>query len=662
MEQILDQYGELVGRTLLRATAGPSAVDASKSTITLKTRNPLTKTEAIMALETVLGMNGITVVPISDKFAKVVTEAAAPQVGARFSTNGVPEMGRFLTQIAQFRYVAADDVLKALQPFAKSQASIMVIPSTQTLVLRDYAENVKRMLEMIERIDIPSTFEIKPEVIKIKYALASDIQQVLGSLGSGGGLSVGKSMGGGGLGQSGGYRSSASMGSSGGMGSSGSMGSMGSQSGMGATTGGATGTGASAGSGARSSFQSNLAKIIHNAAGGSGGGDFQILGQSKIIADERTNSLLVFANEDDMKMIKLIIDKLDVVLAQVLIEAIILEVTLGDSRDLGISYLQHPHQFGNTKTIGGLNNMNSGASGFLSAGTNLTSALPGGFSYFTTIGNDLDIVATAIANDSRANVLSRPRIQTSHAVPASLFVGQTVPYVTGSYYNSYGGGNNSQYSQLDVGISLEVLPLINPDGLVVMDIRQDIQQIGSYVKIDGNDVPQTTKRNADAKVAVRDRETIMLGGFISASKSKTHSGIPVLMDIPFLGALFRSTSDKNDKVELIVLIRPTVLPTPQAAALFAGEERNKMSGVKQAELDIREDERKRNEAIEVQLKKEQERKDKRAKKDAKNGVAAPSTMQHYDDNQSVPQPQKDSDPLIDAVRNPEQTHPTPKTP
>jgi type II secretory pathway component GspD/PulD (secretin) len=305
---------------------------------------------------------------------------------------------------------------------------------------------------------------------------------------------------------------------------------------------------------------------------------------------------------------------------------------LGDQKELGVSYLQHPGRVGSVTGVGGVNNLSDANKSFFGGTSTTTSTdtnnpvaavtqafgknvggLPGGFSYMANFNNDLDVVLTAVAGDSRVNVLSRPRIQTSHNQEADLFVGDTVPYVTGTYFSGgYGGGPSSQYQQREVGISLSVLPLINPDGLVVMQIQQNVEQLGKPVPIPGaGDVPSTTKRNATSTVAVRDRETIILGGFISNTKSQAHSGVPYLKDIPVLGALFRSSSKKNDRVELIVLIRPTVLPTPKDAALMAQFERNKMSGVKQAEIDLREDERVRWAAIEAQLKKDAAEKKKK---------------------------------------------------
>jgi general secretion pathway protein D len=200
-------------------------------------------------------------------------------------------------------------------------------------------------------------------------------------------------------------------------------------------------------------------------------------------------------------------------------------------------------------------------------------------------------------------VLSKPRIQTSHAVEANLFVGRTRPYVTGSSYGGY-GGNYSQYQQMQIGITLSVLPLINVDGLVVMDIRQRIQSLGADIKVDQNTVPETIDREANAKVSVRDRETVMLGGFISDSHKNSKSGVPILKDIPILGQLFSSNSKSTDRQELIVLIRPTVLPNPSDAAVTALEEERKLPGISQAKREFKAEENKRLKAMEKQMKKD----------------------------------------------------------
>jgi general secretion pathway protein D len=623
--QLLDIYGDLIGRTLLRTTQGPNAVPDTM-TISLNTQGKLTRSEAIVALDTILDMNGITIIPVDDKISKVMLEATAPQGGEAIqtNTNNLPVSGKFVTEIVQIKYADPKDLVDALSAFNRAPKSVIVIPSTQTLILRDYAENVARMMEMVAKIDVETPNTIKPKVIAIKYALASDIASALSALGASGGTSVGKQTSGAG------FRSGTGTAGNGFVNGSGGGGGIGGSSIPGQPT--TTGNGISSqATSSRSAFQQNLQQIVHNATAG-GAGSFQLFGQTKIIADERTNSLLVFANDEDMKMIEDIINKLDVVLPQVLIDAIVMEINLTETRDTGVSYGTRnggPNEFNG---IGGVNNLSSAASGFLTgttttntssaiSGGSLLANMPGGFSYFGRYGNDINLVLEAVAGDSRVNVLSRPRIQTSHAVQADLFIGNTVPYVTGTYSYYGSGGPSAQYTQLEVGIHLQVLPLINKDGLVVMDIQADVEQLGPSVAIVGvGNVPTTTKRQAGAKVAVRNGETIILGGFISDSRTKSLSGIPGLMNIPGLGNLFRSTSIQNLRTELIMLMRPTVLPTPEVAAVVATEERNKLSGVKEAEHEIRQDELRRNLEIEHKLGADQAKEAEEARKAAEKAA------------------------------------------
>jgi len=593
LNQVLEIYSLLVNRTLLRPATLPAP------TIVLTTQGQLTMKEGIQALEAVLALNGITMVNVGDKFVKVVAEAQSGSAAAAFNTNSaaqLPDLGQYVTHVVQLKYAKPSELVPVLTPFVKIPNGILPLDPNQILVLRDYSENVKRMLEMVERIDVAVPSEFVQEVIPIKYAQASEIASALNSLSAGGGgASIGGSTGGGGTtsGRTMGSRMGGGMGS--GMGRSGSFGGMGGYQGgmMGSSPFGQSGynpqaTTGQAGTG--SSFTQRLQNIISRAS--SVTGDIQVIGQTKIIADERTNSLLIFASREDMKVIKEIVSKLDVVLAQVLIESVIIEVTLTDSHDLGVSYLQHPQNIGNWTGVGALNNKTfRQASDYASGGTNASGIIPGGFSYLMSFGQDLDVAVAAAAADSRAKILQRPRLQTSHNEPAALFVGETRPYPTSSYYGGGGYGGYSSIQQLQIGVTLDITPLINPDGLVVLEIHQKIDAFAGNVSIQNvGDVPITSSKEAQAKVAVRDHDTIILGGLIETDKNKNKSGVPFLMDIPMLGYLFRSTHADEVRKEFIVLIRPTVLPTPEIAALTATAEKNKMPGVRATEKELRGDE------------------------------------------------------------------------
>ncbi len=531
----------------------------------------------IQALQAVLALNGVALINVGDKFVKAVPAAQANQEAAPFNKETaaqLPDVGQYVTHIVQLKYVRPSEMTPILQPFAKLQNSILSIDSNGILVLRDNAENVKRMLEMIDQVDVSVPAEYISEVIPIKYALADDIANALNSLGGGGGGTV--AIGG----------STATTPISGVAHPGGTT--------TGTTTPGqyqprtpgtpATGTPTTGGT-----FSQRLQSIIQRAAAGTPE-QIQIFGQTKIIADERSNSLLVFATRPDMERIKEIVGKLDVLLSQVLIEAVIMDVSLSSGWNFGVSAAQNPKMFSPSQQIAGGGGFNNGPSflnflgtNVINFGTNILSS-GSGLGYFGNIGPTWDVALQAAESDSRTTIIQRPRIQTSQAKAAQFFVGQTVPYVTSTYYSgSTVGGNSSSYSQLSVGVELDVTPFINPDGLVVMDINQEIDDLGDYTTLaDGSRAYSTTKRTLASEIAVKDRDTIILGGFIRSEKDKNKSGVPILMDIPLLGNLFTQRSDTKKRSETIVLIRPTVLRTPELAAAQAVREQERLPGISAA--------------------------------------------------------------------------------
>ena len=315
-----------------------------------------------------------------------------------------------------------------------------------------------------------------------------------------------------------------------------------------------------------------------------------------------------------------------------------MEVSLDKTLNTGVSAVQNPSAINspNFKGAGAvingpsflsfLTNGTSGLSKLGDAGTNLA----GGFSYFGQIGNsDYDVAIQAAASDNSISIIQKPRIQTFQAQKATFFVGQTVPYVTGSTYGS-AYGNSSSYSQLSVGVQLDVTPFINPDGLVVMQIDEEIDDINGSTFIQGvGDVPNTDKRTLSSEVAVKDRDTIILGGAINSQKKLNKSGVPVLQDIPLLGALFSSRTSGKTRDELLVLMRPTVLKTPELAAIQAKKEESRLPGIAHAEDMDTKDELKQVQAEErleqIQAQKDAKAAAKQAARDKKLGTMSPTT-------------------------------------
>jgi len=388
------------------------------------------------------------------------------------------------------------------------------------------------------------------------------------------------------------------------------------------------------------------------------GGDIQILENARIIPDYRSNSLIIFANDGDMAKIEEIVGYVDSLLAQVLIEAIIVNVSLSDGMSTGINAFMHNAEGpGDTRHIGGFMNGGPSTGGAASAApppantgagqgggqggqnevvdggvvaaagaagnvlSNLgAGALAGGFSYINRYDNSLEFAMSALASNSSAKVLQTPRVQTSHAVPATFFNGERVPYQGssgyggggyggyGGGYGGYGGGYGGYTQFLDVGINLDVTPYITPDDLVVMEIQQTISELEGFIDMGGGQqgssgqkAPQTTEREASSTISVKDGDTILLGGFIRNSKTGTESGVPLLKDIPLLGKLFKNESSTSKRSELLVLIRPTILKTPEDAALMVSQERQRLPGIREAEAEFRAAEEARQRQVDKKL-------------------------------------------------------------
>jgi general secretion pathway protein D len=595
LDAFLDVYSDLVGLTVIRPATLPQAQ------INFKMKTPLTKRELVQALEGVLIVNQITIIPSGNKFVTATPLAEAASMGAKINEMNlkeIPESLQFMTQIVQLTNAYPSEVLPSIQPFAKIPNGIVSVEDSKLLIIRDYAVNVKRMMEIVKRVDVVIDDDYVFKVIPIHYGTVDDVSTVMSSLigGSGSGLSSSSTRTGTGTGFSNnrfGNMGNNSFGTGSSRNSSTrSSNSRYSNSRLSVSQANMQRLGANAGVGANT-FQNRMGNIMNRAANGNQQVSL-LMDSAQVIPDERSNSLIVYATKRDMQVITNVIAQLDFLLPQVLIESVIVDVSLGDSFNFGVSAAQMKTN-GSYSGIGGMLN-GQGTYSTIQEETfgNTITNMPGGFSYFNRINDEWELGVNAVAALNKATVLQRPRILTMHGVSASFFNGQRIPYASSSYYGGYTSSANVSFDYLDVGIRLEVTPYITQEGLVLLNISQTIDEFQSWVEM-GNDLraPQTVNRDATAMIAVKNKEAIMLGGFIRQAKSKSNTGVPYLKDIPLLGYLFRSTSTTKDRSELLVFIRPTILDNPEGIREFSESEGKNLPGAYMAlrnfERDTRED-------------------------------------------------------------------------
>jgi general secretion pathway protein D len=657
VEEVLNQYSVWTGLALMRAPDVPAVK------ITLKCPKRLPKREALLAIEGVLAMNGIALVPMGDKFLKVVQIGVARQQGMATGTGpmdkDIVDTDRLVSRIVELKHLEITEAQATIQNLLHAYGKVIPLERVNCLLITETALNLKRILEILAIIDQPLESREELCIFPIAYAKASEIQAKIESiiadvqakeskskvvrqqlatrmpaqpfqpLRSGQPTmapttvvdvsqpSLNRGL----------IQSKVKMVADDRINSlivitrpeqlsfftniisaldrkiepevsikvfsleyadskdvvavlNNLLG------GAASKTAAAPTTPAPAPAPAPTSTfgfpaASTTTESKKSAATTGPAGEIQLTGKLssdvKIIADPRINSLLVMASRSDMVIIEDVLRQVDIMLSQVLIEVVIVEIGLSDQIKVGIDWLQRSMIAYNAKQGGGNRAFlgfggasRSGANGTLTDGSsmNTISAVPAaagsGLSYyFTLFDYNIDAVVNMLETSSEAKILSTPVVLTTDNKEAKINVGESRPVVTGS--SLYSGQQSSTYQYIDIGIQLEVTPRINKKGFVNMDINQKINDTSGDVTIDGNKVPIITKREFNASVAVNDGRTIVIGGIVSSDNKKSRSKIPFLGDIPFLGVLFRSDDNAATRRELIVLMTPYVLNTPEKA-------------------------------------------------------------------------------------------------
>jgi general secretion pathway protein D len=320
------------------------------------------------------------------------------------------------------------------------------------------------------------------------------------------------------------------------------------------------------------------------------------IGNAKIIADQRANAIIVLGNREVVVKVSKILDEMDVKAPQVALSTVIGELELSHNEEFGVDYFQRrkatgsvphtdvngnvlPRTATNTAVAGFSRNTTASLldpASLINFSQLATAALTGGTNVFLSTGFGLNAIVNMLDSTGRFKVLNRPVVFTSNNKKAIIASGQEIPVpvstlstivnsngtgggLTPPPVNNFGTQSSIQYKK--VALQLEVVPLINSEKEVTLDILQKLDSLGAPVTVDANQIPTIVTRYIKTTVSAPNGATIVLGGLITDTKRVDKSGIPVLSKIPLIGALFRQTNRVGERKELLILMRPEVALT-----------------------------------------------------------------------------------------------------
>jgi general secretion pathway protein D len=628
IEAVVRAIGQYTGRTFV--------IDPRvKGTMTLVTERPVTRRQAYEELLSALRLQGFTLVesPDAGGVARVVLEADAKLQGGRVfaPSAAAPRGDQVVTQVFRLQYESASNLVPVLRPLIAPNNTIAAYPANNTLVITDYADNLRRLARIIEDVDSPAAADVL--VLPMKHGLASDIASIVnrvldeGARAAGQGVDAGQRV----LVQAeprsnslilraasrarleqarsliehfdqpsatpgninvlylrnaqatklapllravlssdpsfvaqAGSTPSLSGGGSGSLGAG-----LSGMSGSSGTGSGSSGLGASGGA----SGATPTAFTSAGSGAGAGGGTDRSGIAGMIQADPATNSLIISAPEPLFRNIRTIVDKLDVRPAQVLIESLVAEISGDKAAEFGIQWQSLTGLNGSSSSvIGGTNfgnssqNIISGATSIGALGQGLNIGVIKGTVNIPGIGTvtNIGMLARALETKVNANILSRPNIQTLDNEEGKFLVGQNVPFVTGSYAATGTATTTTAtavtpfqtYERHDVGLQLRVKPQISEGGTVRLTIYIEDSSVSSGSS--GTDLI-LNKRSFETNVIVEDGNFVVISGMIQDQTNENQYKVPLLGDIPLLGALFRYDTREHIKTQTMVFLRPTVI-------------------------------------------------------------------------------------------------------
>lgn len=295
------------------------------------------------------------------------------------------------------------------------------------------------------------------------------------------------------------------------------------------------------------------------------------VGKTRLIADNRSNAILIIGSPESVNKVSSILDSLDIEPRQVFLSTVIGQLTLTRETEFGIDILNKYN-----KGVAGSSLTNTGIprvdpKNLLSA-TNFATAL-NGLTLYGAFGDVIDAYVRAFEETRNFKVISRPSVFTSNNKKAVIVSGRRVPVPTQTITNVSNPENtNTSISFEEVVLKLEVIPLINADNEVTLKIAQQNDSIVDTQKIDNNEIPVIGTQEVTTTIKVANNNTVILGGLIEDTAKRTETGVPILKDIPLLGYLFKSTGVERPRTELVVMIQPRVIGQGESETIKSNEE------------------------------------------------------------------------------------------
>jgi general secretion pathway protein D len=542
--------------------------------VTVVSSTPVSDKALYEIFLSVLSVHGYSAVPAGD-VTKIVPAQAAKQdaIPTEQSARG----GQLVTRVMPVEHVNAAQLVPILRPLLPQEGHLAAYQPTNRLIVTDQSQNIDRLMRIVDRVDQP--IESGVEMVRLDHASAEEVVSTLESLGRGAGS--------------------------------------GDERGQAATQLAAdTRTNSVLISGKKKtrlrlrSLIANLdsplerkgytrvlyleygsakeiaktLKDVDDGRGqggqsGSGGGGGKQSGEVSIQADESTNSLILTGPPDRLDSLEAIVQQLDIRRAQVLVEAIIAEVSQDKVRELGI-------QFGATDRDGN-GDQPAALTSFSSGGSNIVqlaqeNALPGAGLTVGGIGEsgttDFAVLLRALSSDANNNILSTPSLVTLDNQEAEITVGQNVPFVTGQFSSQQTGGSAQNPFQTierrDIGITLKVKPQINEGNTVKLEIEQEVSSLSSSAQSAADII--TNKRSLKTSVLVQHDQTLVLGGLIDESVRTTDERVPLLGDLPVIGRLFRYQKTDKSKQNLMVFLHPRIVRAEKAADRYTQRKYDRM--------------------------------------------------------------------------------------